>query len=650
MKGDTSLLVLSAGWLVLCTGLVVKHWELLTVFMAFLGSFVLAFLLDVLQQVQPGNQNKPQRIEIRHKVGVLVHSLALAYLSCHTQVLPWLLPCFPLVSSVSAEFVALSLATGYLAFDHWYTAMYCSPKTLGRVTHDALSLSLLAIILSVTSDTVLSHYRTLTAAWLVHQIVRQSSAPPTKSVVVPSTSLVNTTITAAAAATTTSHKVLPLTPDLWYIHGQAYDLQPFLDRHPGGSEALRLGQGRDDCTALVLSYHSFSLAHVQTILAKYRVNSTATPKKGKKSRALTSDKFYNVLCERVAQTLQAQGLDPHKDRAASWWRVCYYALVATGVVVSGYYHLQANLVGSFCFAVTGWLIGALGHDSGHFAASRYAWLNNVGVWGMSLLCNPIMWQHQHTYAHHSFTNDFEADPDLHHFHTLLRVHRRFQHADIYRNQTFLPFVVLAYALVVFGECIWIPLGMLREGTLYGIVEWTDRKRPWRAFAMVAHLLTYAALILIAPLWVTSTWYHGLACVVVHVTTAGLLFGFFSQINHLNEQSVEIDSHKTQRHPATLGSWAATQVETSNNFCPDSTLWYYLSNGLNLQIEHHLFPGLNHCHLWRIAPVVKATCEEYGVNYKCWDTWGDLWMATRAWLDKLSGNTDVDCGVCEPQKM
>ena len=299
--------------------------------------------------------------------------------------------------------------------------------------------------------------------------------------------------------------------------------------------------------------------------------------------------------------------------------------------------IQANIVGSFVFAVTGWFIGALGHDAGHFAASRYAWMNDVGVWGMSLLCNPIIWQHQHTYAHHSFTNDFDADPDLHHFHNLLRVHKRFAHEGIYQNQRYLPFVVLAYALVVFGECIWIPLGVLWEGTLYGIVEWTDRKRPLRAFGMYTHLLAYVGIVLVAPFFAASTWYQALVCVIVHITTSGLLFGFFSQINHLNEASIET-SHTTSeksKHAATKDSWAAKQVETSNNFCPTSVLWYYLSNGLNLQIEHHLFPGLNHCHLWRIAPVVEATCMEYGVNYKSWNTWSDLWAATRSWLDLLS---------------
>jgi hypothetical protein len=48
--------------------------------------------------------------------------------------------------------------------------------------------------------------------------------------------------------------------DLWWIHGNGYDLNDFVERHPGGIEAISLGKGRD-CTALFESYHAFSNQH-----------------------------------------------------------------------------------------------------------------------------------------------------------------------------------------------------------------------------------------------------------------------------------------------------------------------------------------------------------------------------------------------------
>jgi fatty acid desaturase len=302
-------------------------------------------------------------------------------------------------------------------------------------------------------------------------------------------------------------------------------------------------------------------------------------------------------------------------------------------------------------AFFGWFLGALGHDAGHFAVSHHAKVNDICVWGMSLLCNPILWQHQHTYAHHSHTNDFDRDPDLHHFTMLLRVHRNFQHQPLYEWQRNPLFVTLAYTLVVFGTCIWIPIGMLQEGSLYGMVEYTDRNRPWRAFGMMAHWVGYTSVILLLPFFVCTSWYRALASIIVHIATSGLMFGFFSQVNHLNEHSMEAATSRTatrnnnntsaataassSKTLCAANSWAAAQVESSNNFCTNSSLWHILSNGLNLQIEHHLFPGLNHSHLHRIAPVVKATCEEYGVMYKTYDSWSELMKATLEWLDKLS---------------
>jgi delta11-fatty-acid desaturase len=34
----------------------------------------------------------------------------------------------------------------------------------------------------------------------------------------------------------------------------------------------------------------------------------------------------------------------------------------------------------------------------------------------------------------------------------------------------------------------------------------------------------------------------------------------------------------------------------------------------MQTEHHLFPSVNHCHLYKLAPHVKALCKKHGVQY------------------------------------
>ena len=191
---------------------------------------------------------------------------------------------------------------------------------------------------------------------------------------------------------------------------------------------MRLGQGRD-CTALVLSYHLFSLPQVQSILAKYRVPDADQSKEDNSgSRMIPSrDAFYQVLCDRGEESLRKQGLDPKRDMVADNWRVAYYWFMTTLLLISGYYHVtRANICASIMFGITGWFMAALGHDAGHYSVSHHPWINDIGLWGASLIGNPITWQHQHTYAHHSFTNEVDADPDLHHYKRFLRVHRSFQ--------------------------------------------------------------------------------------------------------------------------------------------------------------------------------------------------------------------------------
>jgi linoleoyl-CoA desaturase len=59
--------------------------------------------------------------------------------------------------------------------------------------------------------------------------------------------------------------------------------------------------------------------------------------------------------------------------------------------------------------------------------------------------------------------------------------------------------------------------------------------------------------------------------------------------------------------------------TSNNVNTNSYLVYLLTGGLNFQIEHHLFPSVNHCHLYKIKPIVKKLCKKYNISYQEYPT-------------------------------
>ena len=79
--------------------------------------------------------------------------------------------------------------------------------------------------------------------------------------------------------------------------------------------------------------------------------------------------------------------------------------------------------------------------------------------------------------------------------------------------------------------------------------------------------------------------------------------------------------------------------TSQDVAPQSFLAFVVSGGLNLQIEHHLFPAVNHWHLRRLQPRVAALCKQHGVNYPVSASFADavakIWAHMRELADPLA---------------
>jgi linoleoyl-CoA desaturase len=75
-----------------------------------------------------------------------------------------------------------------------------------------------------------------------------------------------------------------------------------------------------------------------------------------------------------------------------------------------------------------------------------------------------------------------------------------------------------------------------------------------------------------------------------------------------------------------------QIEAANDF---EVSWpvSVLCGGLDMQIEHHLFPQLAPQRLREVAPAVEALCEKYGVEYRK-DTWGRTLKKALSYIGEL----------------
>jgi hypothetical protein len=115
----------------------------------------------------------------------------------------------------------------------------------------------------------------------------------------------------------------------------------------------------------------------------------------------------------------------------------------------------------------------------------------------------------------------------------------------------------------------------------------------------------------------KTLYIVIFCVII-MLALGLIMAVVFQLAHINGDAafpspVGIPAHIENE-------WAVHQVETTADFAPHNQLLNFYIGGLNYQIEHHLLPHICHMNYPRLAPIVRATCEEYGVRYTCYPTW------------------------------
>jgi fatty acid desaturase (delta-4 desaturase) len=58
-------------------------------------------------------------------------------------------------------------------------------------------------------------------------------------------------------------------------------------------------------------------------------------------------------------------------------------------------------------------------------------------------------------------------------------------------------------------------------------------------------------------------------------------------------------------------WGVQQVLTSANW--GGVIGNFFTGGLNLQIEHHLFPAISFMHYPAIAAIVADECKKRGIN-------------------------------------
>ena len=396
------------------------------------------------------------------------------------------------------------------------------------------------------------------------------------------------------------------------VDGTVYSAVALAHDHPGGELFVRAFAGRD-ATEAFLSYHRRSFPHEKV---KSAVVGTLPARK-----QVGVDNEYLELCEIVNVVLRGNTFAPW-----TYWLKCV-AILGTTFALELYVHTTGTYTAAMC-GLIGLFYALIGlnvqHDANHGALSRSGWVNRIfGLTQNYIGASALDWIHQHVVQHHVNTNDVHEDPDIEGG-DLLRLnpiknmmeHQSMQHIYIFVLIGFFGFTTVVNAFLG----LW-------HGVRY--TPFSKLVNSYR-FAELLSPAFFAFRWILLPAMSTNPGAALLATVPLYMV-AGYYLAFFFILSH-NYEGVHMYDKSQKPEGA---SFLRNQVLSSSNV--GFSLLCFVNGGLNYQIEHHLFPRVNHTHYPRIAPIVKAYCDKKGIRYTHFPTVLENFLSCLRHLQKMSND-------------
>jgi len=242
-----------------------------------------------------------------------------------------------------------------------------------------------------------------------------------------------------------------------------------------------------------------------------------------------------------------------------------------------------------------------------------------------------VWTHRHTVTHHIYTNVTGIDPDIGIYKCSPNEP---ENGFKYRLREFImpsylqPYL---YFFVVLQMQIDDFTSFNRKKMENTKINDTGR---FQTLLFFGNKILYGLHRLFLPILFGQSIISTIFMFMTTEMIAGLLFGYFSQITHVQEEVLWPNKFEIEE------DWAELQVKTAVDYCQESYFWTYISGNLNYQIIHHLFPSICQLYYPQIAPIVVQHCKQYNIPYKVLP---NFWEAFKAHLNYLwvMGHVDLD---------
>lgn len=364
------------------------------------------------------------------------------------------------------------------------------------------------------------------------------------------------------------NKIPPESKYRYKIHNRLYDLTDFVKIHPGGTDIFNSLKSDTNITPMIYAYHK-NPKNILLQLPKYEV-----PLTNDMTIQYDTSYTYDQYCELkklVYGEIHEKKIPLHWSNQEIIYNIFMMSLYL-GIWI--YCFCNANNLSHW------WMVflsifsmgfgGLIFHEACHSAPFKNQKLNSL-LSKIYPFANVDNWSHNHNYLHHSFT-DTDYDCDL-----LIdkSYYVRYTNTKLQYNHKF-QFI---YMFLIFSAG-----GIISEVKFYFSLANSNK---FVVFSML--------------------YYLGLCKTFLFFVVLGFHFSFVANLSHIHHECIQINTEKKN-------DFLYNQVSSSMNYRTYDPITRLICFGLDVQIEHHLFPNIPHSSLRKIQHTVSDYCDKNDIPY------------------------------------
>ncbi len=359
---------------------------------------------------------------------------------------------------------------------------------------------------------------------------------------------------------------------IYCIHDRLYNVADFVGKHPGGTNVFASLKSYADITPMIYTYHK-DASLIFDVLSKYDISANNMDRVTYKTD-YNYDK-YKELKALVYNEIRSKGLPLYWTTSEILYNMSGFAAYL-GIWT---YCIWSNSLSAWWFVLLATInIGhcaLLFHETSHYSGFKTPQLNTlVSHIAVAPILTTEEWKWDHNYLHHGFTNT-EFDSDFNGHQLTFRNSQEHPHYFQHRFQH-----LYAGALLCLGG-------------FSGQIDSIKHKR-W-------NILLFLFILYRCGFYNTLVFY----------SLSGFLFLSIAQFSHIQPECVKGEHSRVK---GATNDFLVNQVTSTINYRTDNIVTRLLCFGLDIQIEHHLFPNIPHSTLRQIQPVVRDYCAQNGVTY------------------------------------